>query len=79
MGLPDPEQVTVEGVDIMNSANTEPGLESELVELDGVPFTRLRQLGGEILRQSMIGVVARTEQVQVRYRSGNEGGGERVD
>lgn len=79
MGLPDPEQVAVEGVDIMNSANTEPGIESELIELDGVPFTRLRQVAGELLRRSMIGVVAQTEQVQVRYRSSNEGGGERVD
>lgn len=79
MGLPDPEQCAVEGVDIMNSANTEPGIESELVELDGVPFTSLRQVGGEVLRQSMIGVVARAERVQARYRSGSTTAGERVD
>ena len=63
----------------MNSTNTEPGIESELVELEGVPFTRLRQVAGDRLRQSMIGVVARTEQVQARYRSTSDGGGERVD
>jgi hypothetical protein len=65
MGLPDPEQVTVEGVDIMNSTNTEPGIESELVELEGVPFTRLRQVAGDM----------RTEQVKVRYRSSADGSG----
>jgi hypothetical protein len=69
----------VEGVDIMNSADTEPGIESELIELDGVPFTRLRHVAGEILRESMLGVVERTRQVRVRYRSNTAGGGERVD
>lgn len=63
----------------MNSAGTQPGFESELIDLDGVPFTRLREIGGDTLRQSMHRVVERTCHVRAPYRSSNAGGGERVD
>lgn len=69
----------MEGVDIMNSADTEHGFESELVELDEVPFTRLRGLRSEMLRESMLGVVERARRVQARYRSSGQPAGERVD
>jgi hypothetical protein len=66
----------------MNSTGAEPGIESELIDLDGVPFTKLRELTGEALNRSMSGVLERTQRVRARYRSGQGGGGgggERVD
>ena len=61
------------------SANTEPGIESELIDLAGVPFTALRDLDSEPLRRSLGHVVEQTRGVRVLYRSGAQGGGERVD
>jgi hypothetical protein len=63
----------------MNSSGTGPGIESELIDLDGVPFTKLRELGDEPLRRSMQRVVERTRHLRTTYRSSNPSGGERVD
>ncbi|WP_340684921.1 hypothetical protein LCL61_00025 [Amycolatopsis coloradensis] len=61
------------------SANTEPDIESALIDLDAVSFTALRELDGEAFRQSAHHVVERTTLVRARYRSGNPSGGERID
>lgn len=73
--------LTAEGMDGMNSfsADIEPGIESELIDLDAVPFTRLRELDSEPLRRSLGHVVDRTRRVAARYRSTNQAGGERID
>ena len=63
----------------MNSSGTGPGIESELIDLDGVPFTKLRELGDEPLRRSMHRVVERTRHLRATYRSGTSNAGERVD
>lgn len=70
-----------EGMDSMNSfsADIEPAIESELLDLDSVPFTTLRELDGDALRHSLRHVVERTRHVRARYRSGNPSGGERID
>lgn len=61
------------------SADTEPDIESALLDLDAVSFTALRELDSEALRQSAHYVVERTTLVRARYRSGTGGGGERID
>lgn len=61
------------------STRTEPDIESELIDLDGVSFTRLRELDSEALRHSLQHVVERTRRVRARYRSGAGGTGERID
>jgi hypothetical protein len=66
-------------IDIMNSTGTEPGIESELIDLDGVPFAKMGELGSETLRQSMHRVVERTRHLRAPYRSNNAAAGERVD
>lgn len=63
----------------MNSTGAEPGIESELIDLDEVPLTKLRELAGDALNRSMSGVLERTQRVRARYRSQDAGGGERVD
>lgn len=63
----------------MNSSGTGPAIESELIDLDGVPFTKLRELGDEPLRRSLHGVVERTRHLRAAYRSSGASGGERVD
>jgi FXSXX-COOH protein len=63
----------------MNSAGADAGIESELIDLDGVPLTQLRELDSELLGQSMHRVVERTRHIRARYRSGQPSGGERVD
>ncbi len=63
----------------MNSSDTEPGIESELVDLEAVPFTKLPERDDETLRRSLSHVVERTNRVQARYKSSNAGGGERID
>jgi hypothetical protein len=63
----------------MNSFLTEPGIESELIDLDDVPFRRLRELEGTALRRSLGHVLERTASVRVRYRSGGTATGERID
>jgi hypothetical protein len=63
----------------MNSFFTEPGVESELIDLDDVPFSRLRELEGAALRRSLDHVLERTASVRVRYKSAPSGSGERID
>lgn len=63
----------------MNSTDAEPGIESELIDLDGVPFTKLRELSGDTLRESMRRVVERTRHLRAPYRSSSSNAGERVD
>lgn len=71
----------VKGAGIMNAARTEPGIESGLVDLDGVSLTELRALRGETILQATKRVVDRTLRLRARYRSGDPtaGTGERVD
>jgi hypothetical protein len=63
----------------MNSTGTEPGIESELIDLDGVPFTQLGELDCEVLGLAVDRVVERTRHLRARYRSSSNAGGERVD
>jgi hypothetical protein len=63
----------------MNSPGTEPGVVSDLVDLEAVSFTDMRDLEGEPLRASMRNVVDRTSRINARYPSGNTGAGERID
>ncbi|MGW5705239.1 hypothetical protein [Amycolatopsis japonica] len=61
------------------SADTEPDIESALLDLDAVSFTALRELDSEALRRSAHHVVERTTLVRARYRSTGGGNGERID
>ncbi|HEY0450703.1 hypothetical protein [Actinophytocola sp.] len=63
----------------MNSAETDHGIESELIDLGTIPFRELRTLDSSSLHQAVQHVVDRTSQVRILSRSGNNGGGERVD
>jgi hypothetical protein len=63
----------------MNSPGTEPGVVSDLLDLEAVPFTTMRDLDGESLRASLRHVVERTSHVHARYASSNAGAGERID
>ncbi|MFJ8959095.1 hypothetical protein ACIRG5_06860 [Lentzea sp. NPDC102401] len=63
----------------MSSSGLEPDLESALIDLEGVPFTRLRELDSDLLRQSLRHVVERAGHVSTGYRSTNASGGERID
>lgn len=62
------------------SVDSEPGIESELMDLDAVPFTTLRDLDSDALRHSLHHVVERTRHLRARYRSDNKAtAGERID
>lgn len=61
------------------SMDIEPGIESELIDLAGVPFIALRELDSEPLRRSLGHVVERTQRVHAAYPSGSQTGGERID
>lgn len=63
----------------MASSGTEPGVESDLLDLERVPFTKLRELDGETLRSALRHVVERAHLVQAPYRSSTASGGERID
>jgi FXSXX-COOH protein len=63
----------------MNSADTEPGIESELIDLSAVPLDRLRELNSSALCESMHHVLDRTASVRYVRRTTTNGGGERVD
>jgi hypothetical protein len=63
----------------MSPSGSQPGIESKLIDVDGVPFTKLGELDGEILRDSVRHVVERTSLLRVVHRSSNSGGGERID
>lgn len=66
----------------MNSFSaTEPDIESALIDLDGVPFSALRDLDSDAFGHSAHHVVERARHVRARYRSteGSTSGGERID
>lgn len=63
----------------MNPAGSESGIESELINLDGIPFTKLREVTDESLHRSMHRVVEHTRCVRAPYRSGTANAGERID
>lgn len=63
----------------MSSSGLEPDLESALIDLEGVPFTRLRDLDSTLLRRSLRHVVERAALVSGGYRSSTDSGGERID
>ncbi|MFD9699079.1 hypothetical protein [Lentzea sp. NPDC059081] len=63
----------------MTSSGTEPGVESGLLDLERVPFTKLRDLDDEILSSALSHVVERARLVRAPYRSSNSSGGERID
>ncbi len=64
----------------MRSSGSQPGIESKLIDVDEVPFTKLRELDSETLRDSVRHVVERTSLVRAVHRSANNsGGGERID
>jgi len=63
----------------MNSPGTEPGVVSDLLDLEGVPFTTMRDLEEEPLRASLRHVVDCTSRVIARYPSSGTGSGERID
>jgi hypothetical protein len=63
----------------MNSADTEPGIESELPDLSTVPFWQLRALDDVLLHRAMRHVLARVGHLRAVPRSGNTGHGERID
>jgi len=69
----------VEGIVIMNSASNAESIESELIDLGGVPFTKLRGFGSEAIQRSMHRVVERTGHLRAPYRSGGTSNGERID
>lgn len=63
----------------MTSSGTEPGVESSLLDVERVPFTKLRELDDETLRNALDHVVERARLVRAPYRSSNASGGERID
>jgi hypothetical protein len=63
----------------MNSADTEPGIESELLDLSTVPFERLRALNSTVLHQAMHHVLEHTGHLRAVRRSETATGGERID
>lgn len=63
----------------MNSPGTEPGVVSDLVDLEAVSFTDMRDLEDEPLRASLRHVVDRASRIHARYPSSNAGAGERID
>ncbi|HJP74436.1 MAG TPA: hypothetical protein VJ914_09210 [Pseudonocardiaceae bacterium] len=72
----------MEEIGTMNSfsaASIEPSIESELIDLDAVPFAALRDMDSDALRHSVDHVVERARHVRAHYRSSNASGGERID
>jgi hypothetical protein len=64
----------------MISADTNPGIESELIDLSTVSFGRLRGLNSSALHQAMRHVLTRTGNLRTTYASsGGAESGERID
>lgn len=64
----------------MNFADTDPGIESELIDLSTISLDRLRVLDSTALQHAVHRVVERTGRLRGVRRSDNEGSqGERVD
>lgn len=62
----------------MNSADTNPGIESELIDLSAIPFDRLRDLDNIALHQAVHHTLTRTTHLRGRRSQSGEGG-ERID
>ncbi|MFL6120989.1 hypothetical protein [Actinophytocola sp.] len=63
----------------MYSTDTDPGIESELIDLSTISFGRLRELNSSALLHAMHHAMKRTEKLSVSYASAAEGQGERID
>jgi hypothetical protein len=63
----------------MNSADTDPGIKSELLDLSVVGLRELRILDSTTFQEALHRVVDRTSRVRALARSGGAAGGERVD
>ncbi|MGH3759001.1 hypothetical protein [Actinophytocola sp.] len=65
----------------MNSADIDPGIRSELLDLGAVGLRELRTLDSTPFQDALQHVVNRTRRVRILSRSGGAGGGggERVD
>lgn len=63
----------------MKNADTDPGIESPLIDLSAVPLERLRGLNSAALHQAMHHVLERTRHPRITRVSGSEGAGERID
>jgi hypothetical protein len=63
------------------SVDTEPGVVSELIDLDRIPLSELRELNHAALHKSLRHVVTRTTVIDVvaSYDRPPDGGAERVD
>ena len=63
----------------MNFADTDPGIESELLDLSAVSLDRLRVLNSSVLLHAMSHVLERTGRLRGGRRSTTGAQGERVD
>ena len=63
----------------MNSADTDNGIKSELLDLSAVGLRELRTLDDNPFQEALHHVADRTSRVRVIARSNGGGGGERVD
>jgi hypothetical protein len=63
----------------MNSADTNPGIESELIDLSAIPFDRLRDLDNTALHQAVHHTLTRTTHLRGGRRSEGASDGERID
>lgn len=64
----------------MISTDTDPGIESDLIDLSTVSFGRLRELNSSALHQAMRRALTKAVNLRAtRGSDGNESGGERID
>jgi FXSXX-COOH protein len=66
----------------MNSADTTPGIQSDLIDLSGISLDRLRDLDNTVLNRAMGHVLTRTGHLRgarMTRESGQSGQGERID
>lgn len=64
----------------MISTDTDPGIESDLIDLSTVSFGRLRELNSSALHQAMRRALTKAVNLRAtRGSGGNESGGERID
>lgn len=63
----------------MNSADTDPSIKSELLDVSAIGLRTLRTLNGTQFQAAVQHVVDHTHRVRFIARSTNAGGGERVD
>jgi hypothetical protein len=79
MYSPSAAKQRVDGTRHMNSADTEPGIESELIDLSTIPLDRLRVLNSSVVQEAMRHVLERTGRHRSVRRSGESSTGERID